>query len=239
VVSGAGAPDVEWLVRANRATLLARLLPATVHDASNALQVMSGAAEMLALTPTPDEIARRATTISSQAIRAHGLLQQLTAFARADPWQPEPGADLRALCERVVELRGHALRTLDIDAQVTGPAGVEVAGGAAVMQAVLNLVLNAEQAAVGRRGAALRLVVHGDAGHGELRVCDDGAGLAPPGERRFAWPPAVPYAGTLGIGLLVSRALVARFDGTLDHLPDEGPGTTFRVRLPRGGGGRG
>jgi signal transduction histidine kinase len=226
-------PPLEWLARANRATLLARLLPSTVHEVSNALQVMSGAAEMLTLTPTPDAVAQRSTSITAQAMTAHALLQQLVAFVRAQPLSQEPAADLRGLCERVVEMRAHALRKLGAEVVVEGPAGVRVAGSAGVMQALLNLAANAEQACAGRTPVALRFTVTATDARATVDVADTGPGLTRDLDALCAWPPPQPSDGALGIGLRVSRALVAASGGMLEHVPSAGPGAVLRVTLPR------
>jgi signal transduction histidine kinase len=72
-----------------------------------------------------------------------------------------------------------------------------------------------------------------------LEVADTGLGI-PPGERpnlfdrffrgRAAKARSIPGSG---LGLAISRAIVEAHNGTLELLDRPGPGSTFRLRLPR------
>lgn len=209
-------PSLEWLERANRHALVTRLVSSAVHDVSNALQVVSGAAEMLALDAGPDAVTRRSAAIVHQAMGATTVLQQLTAFAR-EPLRPAEPVSLRALAERVVGLRQYALRKLRVTSQVVGDDGQCRAPVRQVLQVLLNLVVNAEQGLTGRGEGRLTLTVSSGAEHAGLVVADDGPGLDDAARRQVElWPPpADPASGALGIGLLVSRLLVERMGGTL------------------------
>jgi two-component system C4-dicarboxylate transport sensor histidine kinase DctB len=230
-------PPLEWLERANRHALVTRLVAATVHDVSNALQVVSGAAEMLGLDLGPEAIARRSASIVHQAMAATAGLQQLTAFAREMP-RPAERLRLREYCERALAARQYALRKGRIASRVDGDDGTCDAPARMVSQVLLNLLLNAEQALVDRPEPTLTLTVAtGDAGV-TLRVRDNGPGMTEgERERAFRWPPpAAPEPGPLGIGLIVSRALVERAGGTLriEAAPDGG--TVAVLRLVAGTG---
>ena len=115
----AGRPAPEWLERVNRHALLARLMSATVHDVNNLLQVVSGAAELLAMDPTPEAVTRRTTSIVAQAGQATAALQALAAFAR-NPGSPGDRVRPRAIADQVVALHLHALRKARIAVTVEG-----------------------------------------------------------------------------------------------------------------------
>src|SRR5215471_6328139 len=84
-------PSAEWLERANRLALTARLLASTVHDINNALQVISGNGELLEQAPSADEkTIRRAQTIRTHARRASGVLADLMAFVKDANEQRQP-----------------------------------------------------------------------------------------------------------------------------------------------------
>lgn len=208
-------PPVEWLVRANRHALVTRMVATTVHDVSNALQVMSGAAEMLGLDPGPEQVARRSGAIVQQAMGATGVLQRLTAFAR-DPERPAERVRLLDLAARVLEMRQYALRKGRIATEVRGDDAVATAPARDLLQVLLNLVVNAETALADRPAPALALVVAAAEGGASITVEDTGPGFAPGMAAWFHWPPPPPgESGALGVGLLVSRALVERAGGTL------------------------
>jgi hypothetical protein len=68
----------------------------------------------------------------------------------------------------------------------------------------------------------------------EIRVADDGPGVAPELRNRVFEPfftTKEPGRGT-GLGLAVSARLIEGMGGTVDVLPRDGGGAVFRVRLP-------
>jgi len=224
-------PPIEWLEWANRHALVTRMVAATVHDVSNALQVVSGAAEMLGFEASRDAVAQRSGSIVRQALGATAALQRLTGFTR-EPARPAERVELRALCDRILQLRQYALSRGRIAARVDGDDAVVIAPVRALSQVLLNLVVNAETALADRPDAALSLTVGDAAGVVTLLVHDNGPGItAAACEASSRWPPRAGDTGGLGIGLLVSRALVARAGGTLEVAAAPGGGTTARVTL--------
>jgi hypothetical protein len=201
-------PPIAWLAAANRATLTARLLPATVHDVSNALQVMSGVAEMLGFGDDRATTGLRAQSITAQAMSAHASMQALVAFNRSDPFDSQPATEVRTACERALGLRAHALRKLAIAVAISGGEGVSVAGSPLVIQVLLNLVINVEQLSTGRKAATLTIAIAESGDTVTIDVADNGPGryarhraacLARTGHarRRHAGPRARRSAGRL------------------------------------------
>ncbi len=227
-------PPFEWLEQVNRHALVTRMLAATVHDVNNTLQVVSGAAEMLAMDPTLDVVARRTAAIVGHARQATAALQALMAFAR-QTGPPSERTCLRTAADHAVGLRLYALRKAQISVSVRGDAVECGAGAGRVLQVLLNVLVNAEDALAGRTGAALTVTVGADAGTASVSVEDNGPGVSAETLAALAhWPPAPPgSAGSLGIGLRVSQWLAARDGGALTHGPVSGGGAVFRLSLPR------
>ena len=231
---GSGPPPLAWLAAVNRQGLGVRLLATTVHDVNNILQVMSGAAEVLALDPTPAAVARRTTSIVGQSAAATAVLHNLIAFVRAES-PAHDGARPLALAQQVLAFRQHAFKKLRLAVAAEGDDVECAMARHRLQQVLLNLVVNAEQALAGRTGGTIHLGVQGGDDVVRIVVADNGPGL--PDARQaaaFAWPPvAGDTAGALGLGLQVSRGLVAEAGGTLViEAPPEG-GTTVVLTLPR------
>ncbi len=226
-------PPLEWLTIANRHTLVTRLLSATVHDVNNSLQVMSGAAEVLAMDPTTASVIKRTDSIVGQARQATVTLHALTEFARGSA--PAVGnARPKALAEKAVALRQYALLKARIAVTVSGDECPCPAAPGRVLQVVLNFLANAEQALAGRTGATVAVRVASDGAHVTIAVADNGPGLADDHDLTFrAWPPARAATGHLGIGLLVSQGLAERDGGAVSYAPTPGGGATFLLTLPR------
>ena len=226
-------PPIAWLEQVNRQALVTRLLAATVHDVNNTLQVVSGAAEVLAMDPTPAAVIRRTEAIVGHARHATTALHALTAFARGAA-APARGTRLKAAVEHAVGLRQHALRKARIAVSVSGDEVECGADEGRVLQILLNVVVNAEQALAGRAGASLAVTLSTDGDTASVSVVDNGPGLDhDQAAAVFHWPPAPSVGGGLGIGLLVSQALAARDGGILAYAPATGGGAVFRLSVPR------
>lgn len=222
----------EWLARANRMATIAALLSATTHEVNNALQVISGSAEMLTPDAEPPIIARRRDAISTQALRASTLLAELSAFARDDT--PEGAhADLSQIAQKALMLRQHTLSRLRIESaiQQQAPTLPIAASSRAVLQIVLNLLLNGERVLAGRDGARMTVTTGVRARRAELVVDDNGPGV---GSATLFQPSIVDAPSALGIGLAVGRWLAERNGGTLDHTPSSLGGAAFTLSFPVG-----
>ena len=99
-----------------------------------------------------------------------------------------------------------------------------------VMQLLLNLMLNAEQAVDDRQGAAITIAVTRDAESVLLTLSDNGVGLPQVQPEPFALHELSDTAPLLGLGLLAARRLAANEGGSLD-LQSTGDGTTASLRL--------
>lgn len=229
----AAPPPAEWLAAVNRQSLAVRLLATAVHDVNNILQVMSGAAEVLALDPTPAAIAKRTTSIVAQSAAATAVLHNLIGFVRADS-PAQDGARPLALAQQALAFRQHAFRKLRVTASAVGDDVVCAMARHRLQQVLLNLVINAEQALAGHPGGLIRLTVS-DGDVVRVVVEDNGPGLAD--ERRaaiFRWPPVPGTApGALGIGLQVARGLVEAAGGTMTFETPPDGGTAVVVAVPR------
>jgi signal transduction histidine kinase len=140
----------------------------------------------------------------------------------------------------VIDQRRHQL-TVDVPADDT----LELDGdGTRLAQVVQNLLVNAAKYTpeAGRIALAARRVD----GHAEVRISDNGRGIAPEELERifdlFAQGEAgleSPTDSGLGVGLALARALVGMHGGTM-AVRSEGVGKgaefTFRIPLVRGGG---
>lgn len=233
LTGGAAPPPDGWLILVNRQSVAVRLLSTTVHDVNNILQVMSGAAEVLALDPTPAAVAKRTTAIVTQSLSATSVLHALTAFLREDS-DPLAGARALVLARQALAYRQHAFRKARITATVEGDDVVCAMASHRLMQVLLNLLLNAEHALKGRTDGRIAVEVT-DGDPVTIVVADNGCGLPEGGvETLVAWPPRPGgAAGALGVGLRVVRALVAEAHGAVDVADAPDGGARVALSLPR------
>ncbi|MFN8644387.1 MAG: HAMP domain-containing sensor histidine kinase [Candidatus Binatia bacterium] len=230
--SAGGLPPADWLALVNRQALAVRLVATTVHDVNNILQVMSGAAEVLALDPTPAAVAKRTTSIVGQSAAATSVLAALVGFIRAES-DARDGAKPLALAQQALGFRQHAFRKGRITATAAGEEREVRMARHHLQQVLLNVVLNAEHVVAGRGDGRIQVTVTpGDPT--VIDVDDNGPGWSdPPGAAAAAWPAEPgPAAGALGLGLRVSTELLARTGGTLACASSPLGGARVRVTVP-------
>ena len=102
-------------------------------------------------------------------------------------------------------------------------------------QVVVNLVVNAQQALLGRaapRRLAIRAWAEGD--EAVLEVADNGPGMAPDVAKRAFEPffTTKPQGVGTGVGLSVCHGIVAAHGGRIELDTARGEGARFRVHLP-------
>ncbi len=229
-------PGPTDLLTLNRGATVARLLSGVAHEVNNALQVIGGTTELLQATSgLPPSVLDGLQRIAQQNTRAAAAIQEVMVFARQK--MEVPGrTNLREIANRSVALRsfaiGRAHLSIAVDAPPTGR--FLVMGNAGLLQlALLNLIVNAEQALAGQQGGAIHVALEEAPGYVVLRVSDNGPGV----DRTAADDMFTTFFTTRsreeasGLGLSVARLVAEQCGGTLT-LEDRSPGATFVMRVP-------
>jgi C4-dicarboxylate-specific signal transduction histidine kinase len=226
-------PKPEWLERANRLATIATLLSTTVHEVNNALQVISGSAEMLLGSTAPDAIAKRGDAIGAHARRASALLAELSAFARDENTAPQR-LELAQVGQRALAMRQYTIAKLKLECtfQGSGDTGLVVANPRAVLQIGLNLIVNSERALSGQTGGRITVGFESRAGRAELTVRDNGPGIPPEILGHLFEAGTHASVNNLGIGLAVSKRLAERDGGELRYQPQAEGGVAFALSYP-------
>lgn len=221
----------EQLDALNRLTTVARLLSTAVHETGNALQVISGNAEMIAAKP--DDAAKtgeRAHRIKVQSDQVGARLQALAALAAAEPGPPRR-LDLRRLVDRAVDLRRYSLNRTGIAVTVDGlDRGPVLGDESELLRLVANLILNAERAVHDRRAPAIHLTLSDLGGSMSLTVADNGPGVSQ-GQVESIFQ-AFASDRAPGCGLAVARWLAERHGGALVLDSAHSGGARFVLTLP-------
>lgn len=231
-----GSLRVDDLITLNRSATIARLLSGVVHEVNNALQVIGGTTELLQDSPGLTEpVAKGLQRIHAQNTRAASALAEVMTFSRqkADARGP---VNIRDIVTRAIALRSYAISRarLTIAQHLPSEGRISVDGSAPLLQqALLNLIVNAEQSLAGRAGGAIVVAVEPQDGSIVIRVSDNGPGVDPAvGATMFE-----PFVSTKsrdeasGLGLTVARAIAEMHRGTLAH-EASAQGASFVMRLP-------
>lgn len=223
----------------NRLSTVARLVSGASHEVNNALQVISGTVELLLDSPDlPEPLTQALERIGAQSARAATALAGVTALSRPTTEGSAP-LDLRAVVSRAAALRRYAIGRAGLTIAVEpGEVPLTVAGhGPQLLQALVNLIDNAEQALIGRPAGQ-------PAGHIAVRAAqeqdmacvvveDNGPGV-PPHLMTDVFTPFVtsrPRPDSVGLGLPVARVIAEAHGGTLTVEARE-RGAAFALRLP-------
>jgi signal transduction histidine kinase len=227
----------ETLFQSERMESLGMLAGGIAHDFNNLLAVMSMNLELSRMVTDPAEAAAALETMEKALDRARGLTKQLMTFGTG-------GAPLRELVEVPALLREtvrfiESYPAVECELAIEGSLPVIQADLTQLSQVLHNLLLNAVQA-MGEKGRILVSARRTDDNEGptlEIRVRDEGPGMATSVASRVFDPYYTTKRDGSGLGLAMSYWIVMRHGGDLTMDTAPGKGCEFRITL-RGVEGR-
>jgi signal transduction histidine kinase len=231
-----GLPGQEDLVTLNRSTTIVRQVAGVLHDLNNQLMVIGATAELLQDTPgVSDAVVNGLKRISAQNAKAGHAIAELMLFVRQKT-DVRGRLNMRDLVTRTIALRSffisRARLAITFDPPKTGR--VEVEGYATqLQQAVLNLLVNAEQALAGQKDGAITVELELPEGAVVVRISDNGTGVDPAIAGQLFEPFATSRSRdeSSGLGLAVARHIAEQHGGTLT-MESASAGASFTLRLP-------
>jgi two-component system NtrC family sensor kinase len=173
--------------------------------------------------------------IAAESRRCGDLIKNLLSLSRTAPMNVQ-STDLREVIDRSLLLVRHQLEIGGIELQLKvaeelpripcDPAQIE--------QVLLALIMNAIDATP--RGGTLWIEtgLSHDEAEVEIKVRDDGAGIAPDVLPQIFEPfmTTKENGRGVGLGLAISRGIVDRHNGRIEVQSELGRGTTFTITLP-------
>ncbi len=210
------------------------------HEVGNPLTSISSLVQLLQRRTDDPYTLDRLGLVSGQLQRIRATLRELIEFSRPASTE-KTRFTLSEVLDEALNIAKYYKRTRGRIATPPLPPDLPPLFGVRdqLVQVFLNLVLNAIDAA-GRDGH-VELTVGRCPDGVELAVRDDGHGVAPENAGRLFQPYFTTKKHGTGLGLFVTRQLVADHGGTVDFESRPGEGAIFRVRLPlaaAGDGGR-
>jgi two-component system NtrC family sensor kinase len=175
--------------------------------------------------------------ILEEGERARRIARNLLLFARGSEGE-HSRVNLNEIVKRVAEMREHELRlaNIGVELELDEHLAETIADAAQVQQALLNLVLNAEQAILqakdnGHIWIRTRSI---SAGRIALEVADDGPGVSPEMKLRIFDPffTTKPAGVGTGLGLSILYGIVHQHGGEVSVENRPGGGAVFTVELP-------
>lgn len=223
------------LQQATRLSTVGTLAAELAHEIRNPLVAVQTFLQIL-----PERLDDPEVTVDLRGValtelqRVARLLNELLGMARASV-ATFAATDLEAVVEQVVRLLQVSARKKDVVLERHGdrlPTGA--ADASRLKQALVNLVLNAIQASPTGTTVVVTTLTGVDAGRPfvEITVRDEGSGI-PEDQRDAVFHPffTTKDSGT-GLGLPVTRQIVADHGGTIAVEGAPGEGARFVVRIP-------
>jgi two-component system, NtrC family, sensor kinase len=201
------------------------------HEVGNPLTSISALVQLLQRRDCDGYTRERLALVNGQLQRIQTTLRELVNFSRPASTARARVAPAEVVAE-ALNIAKFYKRTRDLHVSADVPAGLPPLDGVRdqLVQVFLNLVLNAIDATP--RGGHVTLRAEREPGAVVVSVADDGAGIAPEHRDRLFQPYFTTKRHGTGLGLFVTRKLVADHGGDVGFASEPGQGTVFRVRLP-------
>jgi len=173
--------------------------------------------------------------IATESRRCGDLIKNLLTLSRTAPMNVQ-SVDLNAVIDRCLLLVRHQLDLVGIELQLNLATDLPFVpcDPAQIEQVFIALIMNAIDAMP--RGGTLLLEDRLTSADGEpeveIRVRDDGAGIAPDVLPHVFEPFMTTKESGTGLGLAIARGIMERHKGRIEVQSELGRGTTFTVTLP-------
>jgi PAS domain S-box-containing protein len=229
----------EALLHNEKMSALGSLLTSVAHELNNPLSVVVGQATMLEELSGGSAEAVRAAKIRAAADRCARIVKTFLAMARSKaPERRE--VQVNEVIRAALEIAAYGLNSTgaQIELQLAPDLPPLWADADQLHQVFTNLIINAKQAmqsAPGSRRLTIRTRADAERDAVMIEVEDTGPGIAPElGERIFEpFFTTKPQGVGTGIGLSVSKRIVAAHGGEIGVSAAPAGGACFRIRLPR------
>lgn len=221
---------------------LAELAGGFIHEIKNHLGTLGLNLQLLAedFQEPRDQRERRAQTrvkkLQTECERLVSLSNDFLRFARMKDLELRP-TDLRAVVEAMIDFFAPTAKAASIDIRAFLPADLPpvMLNKDAFEQALLNLLLNAEQAMPNGGSITVQAAVEPNPAGGQ-RVClmliDTGVGMSPETRTKIFEPFFSTKKAGSGLGLPTTKKIVDAHGGAIDVESEPGKGTKFTLRLP-------
>ena len=228
----------EQLFRAQRLASVGTMAAMVVHEFNNILTPIVNYAQLA--RKRPEMVAKALTCTLSGGKRATDICGAILGMARRTTGEIQ-SFRLREVIDETLMAMARNPRRDGIDFVIKVPDALTLAVRQIEFQQVmLNLLLNARQAVLGKP-TPRRIEVSARKVHRGvlLRVSDNGVGIPPGNLARIFEPFFTTHQGSAdqsqgsGLGLAICREIIQSMNGQISVRSTEGTGTTFSLHLPQ------
>jgi two-component system, NtrC family, sensor histidine kinase HydH len=216
---------------------VAELAGGFIHEVKNHISTLNLNLQLLAEdfaepeTPRERRAKQRIDRLQSQCEKLVEVSNDFLRFVRSQDLKCEPTC-LEDVAQEMIDFFGPTAKAANININLYATPGVPPVplDRDLFKQALLNLMLNAEQAMPEGGELVLQTRANGDGVY--LDVIDTGKGIEPDDLPRLFRPFHTTKPGGTGLGLATTRKIIRAHGGDVDVQSEPGRGTKFTVRLP-------
>jgi two-component system NtrC family sensor kinase len=231
------------LLQSDRLASLGQLAASVAHEINNpvsgVLNLSMLMQRMLKGDVIPqnrvEEFRKYLGQVVSETSRVGRIVSDLLAFSRRSKPHRAP-ADLNQIVRTTLSLVQHKMKlsNISVDTRLAENLPPVPCDQSQIQQVVLNLLLNAAEAAQPKGGG--RVTVVSEPGDSVVVLCisDNGEGIPPENLARIFDPffTTKPEGKGVGLGLAVSFGIIQAHGGDIEVQSKVGEGTTFSISLP-------
>lgn len=212
-----------------------QFLASVSHELRAPITTVVGTSEILrdeSLDLSDEERAGLLDMVVSEGTDLVNIVSDLLAAAKADSGTLTVSRVSVSLRAQVAQVLEGIHQESDAPIEISGESVQGIGDPGRVRQIVRNLVANAQRYG----GDTIRVELSQGTDHAILRTCDNGSGV-PEGERERIFEPYASaqgvraHAGSIGLGLAVSRELARLMGGDLTYRYEDGE-SIFELTLP-------
>jgi two-component system sensor histidine kinase HydH len=217
---------------------IAELAGGFIHEIKNHVSTVNLNLQLLAddfadpQTPRERRAKQRIDRLQTQSQKLVDVSNDFLRFVRSQEIQAEP-TPIEDVIAEMVDFVGPTAKAAGIDISVYAASGLPPVklDRDLIKQALLNLLLNAEQAMP--EGGQIVLQTRADGGDWVcLDVIDTGTGIDPTELPKLFRPFHTTKPGGTGLGLPTTKKIVRAHGGDVEVQSEPGRGTKFTIRLP-------
>lgn len=225
------------LVQASRLAVLGQITAGVAHEVNQpvaAIRSYADNAAMLLQRGDAEAVRRNLSTIAELTQRVGGITQELRAFSRKGSDEVGPTSLLDVIDGALLLLAGK-IRDRRVTLAVERPPATLRASGKLIRleQVLVNLLQNALDALEGCRTGEIRITTRCNGDEVQLAVADNGPGIPAEIITDLFTPFTTSKPRGLGLGLVISKDIVAEFGGRLELTHTGADGTLFTIHLRR------
>jgi signal transduction histidine kinase len=227
------------LIQSEKLAAVGTLVAGVAHELNNPLSNASTSAQILleelqeANLPDSEFLIEMAAKIDEETDRARNIIRSLLEFAHDREMRPKELALSAFITDTCKLVKGDIPDTIDFRTEISHD-GIFLADKRQLQQALINILRNAAQALDGAGEILLKAGIAPEEHQLLIEVRDNGPGIAAVDVEKIFDPfyTTKDVGKGSGLGLAVTREIVAKHGGEITVESAEGRGAAFFIRLP-------